>query len=104
MAYNPKYNEHQYKYRTEKYKRIGVEFERSYYDETLKPAADNLGLKVNAFVKLAIREKIEGDPAIPKGLQIPQEDLDVYAQAADERGMTLEEMILEALKVFIKEY
>lgn len=88
-------------------KRVPLDVQKTYYNEVLKPAADQAGMKVNTFIKEALKEKIEGPANTgPSGicLDIPQEELDVYAQAADERGMTLEEMIIEALKVFIKEY
>ena len=58
MAYNPKYNEHHYAYRTKKFRRVGVDFERSYFNLILKPAAEAAGLPVNTFIKQSIAEKI----------------------------------------------
>ena len=59
MAYNPKYNEHHYAYRTKKFRRVGVDFERNYFNLILKPAAEAAGLPVNTFIKRSIAEKIE---------------------------------------------
>lgn len=84
---------------TEKVERVTIRLPkgtRSFIEPT--------GMSTNAFVVAAVTEKIEREKNKSVSLQIPQEELDLYAQAADERGMTLEEMILEALKVFIKEY
>ena len=61
MTYNAKYNEQNYKYRTAKFKRVGIDFDKTYYDEVLKPAADNSGLPVGTYIKHAVDEKIERD-------------------------------------------
>lgn len=58
MTYNKKYNEQNYKYRSEKFKRVGIDVERTYYEEILKPAADSLSMPVGTFIKQAIEEKI----------------------------------------------
>ena len=61
MTYNAKYNEQNYKYRTEKFKRVGVDFDKTYYDEVLKPAADSASLPVGTYIKHAVSEKIDRD-------------------------------------------
>lgn len=61
MAYNPKYNAQNYKYRREKFKVIAVEVERPYYEEILKPAAEKEGKAVGSYIKQAISEKIARD-------------------------------------------
>lgn len=61
MTYNAKYNEQKYKYRTEKFKRVGVDFDKTYYDEVLKPAADSASLPVGTYIKHAVSEKIDRD-------------------------------------------
>lgn len=60
-TYNPKYNEYNYKYRAEKLKRVGVDFTKEYYENTLKPAADAAGETIGGFIKKAIRMRI-GEP------------------------------------------
>lgn len=70
--------------------------------EIIKPT----GMSVNAFVVQAVTEKIDrmsGNAADDQVL-LPEETLTAYRQAAEERGMTLEELITEAVKIFIKEY
>lgn len=93
------------KYKEKAYKRVPFDVPNAFYNDMIKPAVDQAGTSLNKFLKEAVTEKIERMSVPDKfTLDIPQEELDVYAQAADERGMTLEEMIIEALKVFIKEY
>lgn len=64
MPYNPKYNEHYYKYRKEKYKRVGIDFTETDYEE-IKAAADHSGDTVNGFIRKAIREKLDGQAPSP---------------------------------------
>jgi len=59
MAYNPKYLAKDYEYRAKHFKRVGIDFDKDYYAEILKPAADAAGLPVNSYIKQAISEKIE---------------------------------------------
>lgn len=47
------------KYAQNNYKRVPLDLKFSYYNNILKPAADAAGLKVNAFIKEAIEDKIE---------------------------------------------
>lgn len=61
MTYNAKYNDQKYKYRSEKFKRVGIDFEKSYYAEVLKPMADSVGLPVGTYIKMAVDEKIKRD-------------------------------------------
>lgn len=61
MTYNAKYNDQKYKYRTDKFKRVGVDFDKEYYNNELKPAADKEGLAVGKYIKIAVAEKIERD-------------------------------------------
>ncbi len=59
MTYNPKYNEQHYKYRSEKYKRVGFDVPKTYYDDVIKPAADARGIPVAKLIKQAIEAYIE---------------------------------------------
>lgn len=59
MTYNAKYNEQNYKYRSGKFKRVGIDFDKTYYEEVLKPAADSLNLPVGTFIKQAIQNEID---------------------------------------------
>lgn len=61
MAYNPKYKEKVYEYAKNHFKRVPLDVAIDFYNDELKPAADRAGMKVNAFIKLAISEKIERD-------------------------------------------
>ena len=61
MAYNPKYKEKVYEYAKNHFKRVPLDVGIDFYNDELKPAADRAGMKVNAFIKLAISEKIERD-------------------------------------------
>lgn len=58
MTYNPKYNAQKYAYRTEKFKRVGVDFEKEYYENNLKPAADAAGETVGGYIKKAVDKRI----------------------------------------------
>ena len=66
MTYNAKYNDQKYKYRTDKFKRVGIDFDKEYYNEVLKPASDRSGLPVGTYIKKAIEEKIQRDSSNPK--------------------------------------
>ena len=46
-------------YEKEHLKRIPLNVQKTYYEETLRPAADAAGMKMNEFIKAAIAEKIE---------------------------------------------
>ncbi len=61
MTYNSKYNAQNYKYRTDKFKRVGIDFDKTYYNDVLKPAADTVGIPVGTFIKIAVEEKIQRD-------------------------------------------
>lgn len=61
MAYNPKYSKKHEEYRSRKYKRVGLDFEKEYYDTVLKPAADASGMPVNTFIKEAIKAFVAKD-------------------------------------------
>lgn len=50
------------KYREENLKRIPLDMQNSEY-ANLKAAADSSGMKVNAYIKAAIREKMSRDGA-----------------------------------------
>lgn len=56
MPYNPKYNEQKTAYRKEKFKRVGIDFDKEYYENDLKPAADAAGMPVGTFIKHIIDE------------------------------------------------
>lgn len=60
MTYDAKYNAQNYKYRSEKFKRVGIDFDKRYYEDVLKPAAESVNLPVGTFIKQAIEEKIQG--------------------------------------------
>ena len=53
-AYNPKYSQKNEEYRRAKYRRVALDYERAYYDEVLKPAADRAGLPVGSWIKSII--------------------------------------------------
>lgn len=59
MTYDPKYNAQNYKYRSEKFKRVGVDFDKEYYETVLKPIADSQEMKVGTFIKSAIDKEIK---------------------------------------------
>lgn len=58
MTYNAKYNKQNYEYRSEKFKRVGVDFDKEYYENILKPIADNLDIPVGTFIKQAVDKEI----------------------------------------------
>lgn len=58
MTYNPNYSKHNEENRKEKYKRVGIDFNKEYYNDVLKPAADHAGMPVGTFIKRAIDEYI----------------------------------------------
>lgn len=66
MTYNPKYNEQNYKYRSKKYKRVGVDFEKEYYENVLAPAVDASGVSMSAYIKQAVFEKMEREEKAPE--------------------------------------
>jgi hypothetical protein len=51
--------EYRIRYAKENLKRVPFDCQKDYYEEVLKPAAEKAGMKVNAFIKAAIAEKIE---------------------------------------------
>lgn len=100
-----KASEYTQEYAKKMIKRVPLDVQKTYYTDVLKPAADRAGMKVNEFIKEALKEKIEGQ-GDPSGilLDLPHEELELYAQAADERGMDLQELFREAVKVFLRDY
>lgn len=60
-AYNPKYLQTDYKYRRDHFKRVGIDFQKEYYETVLKPAADAAGETVNGYIKEAVRRRIEAE-------------------------------------------
>ena len=54
MTYDSKYNKQKEEYRKEKFKRVGIDFDRNYYTETLKPFADANNMPVGTFIKLCV--------------------------------------------------
>lgn len=58
MTYNAKYNEQNYKYRSEKFKRVGIDFDKDYYENILKPIADSQEIPVGTFIKQAVDKEI----------------------------------------------
>ena len=60
MTYNPKYNEQNYKYRSEKFKRVGIDFDKSKYEQ-IKAHAVERSETVNGFIKRAIDETMQRD-------------------------------------------
>ena len=59
MPYNPKYNKQKHEYRKANFKRVNIDFDKDYFNDVLKPAADNAGLPVNTFIKKLIHDKID---------------------------------------------
>lgn len=58
-GYNPKNSKYSQKYNREHYRNAMTSFQKEFFDSTLKPVCDRLGMSVSAFVKEAILEKIE---------------------------------------------
>lgn len=65
MAYDPKNNKQNYKYRRGKYKRVSVDVEKDFFETRLKPAADAEGVTVGRYVKDAVAEKLARDGRTP---------------------------------------
>ena len=59
MVYNPKYNQQKTEYRKEKFKRVGVDFDKQYYETVLKPIADSQGTPIGTFIKSAVDKEIK---------------------------------------------
>ena len=59
MAYNPKYLKKTYEYRKNNLKRVGIDFNNTYYTEVLQPAIEKSGMTISGFIKEAINEKID---------------------------------------------
>ena len=51
--------EAQKKYNAQNIKRVPLDMQKDYFENTLKPAAAAAGMAVNAFIKAAIAEKID---------------------------------------------
>lgn len=58
-GYNPKNSKYSQKYNRAHYKNAAVTLPNEFYDNTLKPLCNKLGMSVSAFVREAIMEKIE---------------------------------------------
>ena len=58
MTYNAKYNEQNYKYRSEKFKRVGIDFDKDYYQNVLEPIAKEQEIPVGTFIKQAVDKEI----------------------------------------------
>ena len=56
-GYNPKNSKHVQRYNKDHYKLIGVRFDISFYEESLKPLCEELGITVASFAKEATLEK-----------------------------------------------
>lgn len=93
------------KYKEKAYKRVPFDVPIAFYNDMIKPAVDQAGTSMNKFLKEAVVEKVER-MSVPEGssLDLSQEELELYAQAADERGMNIQELVKEALKEFLKNY
>ena len=61
MAYNPKYLEKTYQYRKEHLKRVGLDFNITYYNDVLMPEVKKSGLTISGYIKQAIEEKMDRD-------------------------------------------
>ena len=80
------------KHDTEKVERITIRLPIG-TREFIKPT----GMSVNAFVVEAVTEKMNGSQ-----IQIP--DMDRYRQAAKDRDISLEDLIVQALEEYLKSY
>ena len=89
------------KWQKENMHRIPLDVKNDYYENILKPAVKATGMTMGAFIKGAIQEKLDAGPA---DLNLPPDVLEEMKQAAADRGMTLEELISEAVRIFLKEY
>lgn len=58
-AYNPKYSQRNEETRRARCHRVTVDFEKDYFTETLKPAAEKAGQPVNTYIKQAVADRIE---------------------------------------------
>ncbi len=61
MAYNEAAKKATMKYIKEKMQQLTIRFNKSDYNERIKPAIEKSGLKPTTFIKQAIDEKIERD-------------------------------------------
>jgi len=59
MAYDSNNNKYVNSYKRRHYKRIPLEVGIDFYTDELAPAAEKCGMTVSAFVKEAIKEKLE---------------------------------------------
>ena len=59
VAYKPEYSQQHEKYRRAKYRRVALDYDRKYYDEILKPAADAAGLPVGSWIKSIVAKELE---------------------------------------------
>lgn len=84
---------------TEKVERITIRLPKG-TREVIKPT----GLSVNAFVVDAVTEKIARDSGGASMVILSAEDAERYTKEAKDRDMTLQELFLEAVNVFLKEY
>ena len=51
--------EKQKKYNAENIKRVPLDMQKDFYEKKLKPAADEAGMGVNTFIKMAINKYLE---------------------------------------------
>lgn len=58
-AYDPKYSRKNEEARRARSHRVTVDFEKSYFADVLKPAAEKAGQPINTFIKNAIAAYIE---------------------------------------------
>lgn len=61
MAYSEARKKASIKYAKEHLKRIPLDVSKDYYDNRLKPAADNAGESVNGYIKKSIDMRIDSE-------------------------------------------
>ena len=54
------------KYKNKAIKRVPLDMQKNFYEETLKPAADRQGEPVNTFIKTAINERLQRLGELPE--------------------------------------
>lgn len=86
--------------------RIPLDVTNDYYEKILLPFIKSSGKSIGGWIKEAIAEKIERDDPSEKILtvQIQTDAADVYRQAAKDRKISKDELIVQALEEYLKNY
>ena len=106
MASTEKQKQAAIKWQKENMHRIPLDVYKSYYTDILKPTITKTGKTVGGWIKEAIAEKMEREDPSDKvvTVQIRTDDPDRYRQAAKDRDISLEDLIVQALEEYLKSY